>query len=96
MFARTLGPALITLFLLASGASADPPDEVRAEPLVDINTASAEELEKLPGIGPTKARAIVEYRTRRRFPSPASIQRVKGIGRATYLRIRHRITVGNR
>src|SRR5690606_1896738 len=97
MIRRTI--LALSLSVLAPAPAAHANDEASppAEAgLVDINTASFEELTTLPGIGPTKARAIVEYRERRRFPSPAAIQRVKGIGRATYLRLRPLITVGNR
>jgi competence protein ComEA len=95
----TLSSLIVLLIITASVANARADDGAREPPaveLVDINSASVEELTKLPGIGPAKARAIVEYRSRRRFLSPAAIQRVKGIGRSTYLRLRHLITVGNR
>jgi competence protein ComEA len=87
----------LALFAPATVARADEPagDATEAK-LLDINLATAEELTRLPGIGPAKAKAIVDYRSRRRFHSPAAIQRVKGIGRATYLRLRPLITVGNR
>jgi competence protein ComEA len=88
---------LVVLAAPCAGARADDgPSPSPETELVDINEASVEELTRLPGIGPAKARAIVEYRARRRFLSPAAIQRVKGIGRSTYLRLRHMITVGNR
>lgn len=97
MSLRTFAFFLILAFPLAPQvARAEPPPETAAPSLVDINTASVEELMRLPGIGPAKAQAIVEYRSKRRFASPAAIQRVSGIGKATYLRIRDRITVGNR
>ena len=46
-----------------------------------MNTASAAELEGLPGVGPVLARAILEYReTRGRFASVEELLHVKGIG----------------
>ena len=51
---------------------------------VNINTASASELQKLPGIGPSKAAAIIADRdTRGAFKSCADLDRVQGIGPAT-------------
>ena len=56
--------------------------------MIDINRAGAAELEKLPGIGPVRARAIVEYRIRNgSFAKPADIMNVTGIGPKTYARI---------
>lgn len=52
---------------------------------ININTASAGELERLPGIGPVLANAIVSYRNANgRFATIADIQRVKGIGKKKY------------
>lgn len=52
---------------------------------LNINTASARQLERLPGIGPVLAGAIVEYRKANgRFETIADIQRVKGIGKKKY------------
>ncbi len=68
-------------------------DEERAlEPLapgerLDPNVASEVELRRLPGIGPGRARAIVEERRRRPFRDTREIQRVAGIGPATYERL---------
>jgi competence protein ComEA len=63
--------------------------------LIDINTASAAELEALPGIGPTTAQKIVEYREQNGpFVSTEDIINVSGIGPGTYERIKDLITVG--
>jgi len=57
--------------------------------LVDLNSADAPELERLPGIGPAKASAIVELRaTRGVFKSVDELDDVKGIGPATLERVR--------
>ncbi len=62
--------------------------------LVNINNASQSELETLPGIGPVKARAIIDYRrSYKGFVAPEEIMEVRGIGPATYEKIRDRITL---
>ena len=62
---------------------------------VNINTATAQELQTLNGIGPAKATAIVEYRnTNGPFKSPEDIKNVRGIGDGIYQRISSEITVG--
>lgn len=61
---------------------------------ININTASSEELQKLSGIGETKAAAIIQYRTENDgFKSIEEICRVKGIGDATFNKIRDKITI---
>ena len=62
---------------------------------VNINTASVSELDALPGIGPTTAQAIVDYRLQNgQFQFIQDIQKVPGIGPTTYDRIKDYITVG--
>ncbi|NTU55715.1 MAG: ComEA family DNA-binding protein [Anaerolineales bacterium] len=63
--------------------------------LININTAAAFELESLPGIGPTTAQKIIEYRDANGpFLSTEDIINVSGIGPGTYDRIKDLITVG--
>ena len=62
---------------------------------VNINTATADELDTLPGIGPSTAEAIVDYRRQfGEFQRPDEITEVPGIGPATYERIKDLITTG--
>jgi competence protein ComEA len=60
-----------------------------ARGVVNLNTANQDELERLPNIGPARARAIVALRTRlARFTHVEQLLRVKGIGRATFRKLR--------
>jgi competence protein ComEA len=62
---------------------------------VNINTATVEELNSLPGIGPTTAQAIVDYRLQQGpFLIIQDIQNVPGVGPATYALIQDYINVG--
>jgi competence protein ComEA len=62
--------------------------------LINVNAASATELEELPGIGEVLAAAIVDYRTDNGpFATPDQLMDVSGIGPATLEEIRDLITV---
>ncbi len=61
--------------------------------LVNINTASRAELMTLSGIGEVMADRIIEYRSGNLFRSIEDIKSVKGIGEATYNKIKDSITV---
>jgi competence protein ComEA len=55
---------------------------------VNLNLASARELDLLPGVGPTKAQRIVDWRTSHgRFRRLRDLRRVKGFGRKTVLKL---------
>ena len=63
----------------------------------NINTATKEELEALPGIGPVKAQAIIDYRTANgAFKSPEDVMKVKGIKDGEYGKIKDQISVSGR
>jgi competence protein ComEA len=61
---------------------------------VDLNTASIDELDRLPGIGPATAAAIVEHRSRNgAFHSVDELRDVPGIGEAKLAQLRPLVTV---
>ena len=63
--------------------------------MIDINTADAETLSTLPGIGPTLAQRIVEYReTWGEFYYIEDIMNVEGIGPSTFENIKDLIMTG--
>lgn len=66
-----------------------------ATPLIDINTASAQELEALPGIGPKRAADIIAYREAHGpFRVPEDLSKVSGIGESTLEGLIDLITAG--
>lgn len=70
--------------------------ENAADARININTASQKDLTSLPGIGDTKAAAILADRTENGFyEAPEDLKRVSGIGDATFEKLRDRITTGN-
>jgi competence protein ComEA len=63
--------------------------------LININTASLAELDTLPGVGPTTAQKIIDYRQQNGpFINKEDLINVSGIGPGTYERLKDLITVG--
>jgi competence protein ComEA len=62
------------------------------EAKININTATATELDKLPGVGPALAGRIVEYRSANGpFKEGADLKNVKGLGAAKYEKLKDKI-----
>jgi competence protein ComEA len=73
-----------TTAVVASASETPSKKAVSAGSLVNVNTATQTELITLPGIGPSKAAAIIEYRhTNGAFSDCVQLARVRGIGDAT-------------
>jgi competence protein ComEA len=78
--------ACLAVALAAVAQAADSPGLTG---VVNVNTASLEELQLLPGIGESRAQAMVELRKRRGgFKSLEELKEVKGIGDASLDRLR--------
>lgn len=63
------------------------------EGVINLNTATAAELQLLAGVGPAKAERIIEYRTKHPFRTVEELGRVKGIGPKTVRKLRLHLTV---
>jgi competence protein ComEA len=63
--------------------------------IINLNTATAEQIATLPGIGPKTANLIVEYRKKNgNFKKIEEIMNVRGIGEKSFLKLKSLITVG--
>lgn len=66
----------------------------QAAALVNINTASQQQLESVQGIGPKKAQAIIEYRQKHgKFKSVDELDKVMGFGKKGIEQLRAQVTV---
>jgi competence protein ComEA len=73
-------------------AAVAPPAEEETGP-VNLNTATAERLDTLPGVGPVTAQKIIDYRTRTPFISIDDLKNINGIGEKKFEALRPLVTV---
>ena len=65
-----------------------PPAAPAVEGFINVNTATLAELTRLPGVGPSRAQAILELRSKLNgFKKLDDLMRVKGIGRKTFRKL---------
>ncbi len=84
--------SLVNGFVMAQ--TAVPSTQDTGKVLVNINTAGQTELERLPGIGPSLAKKILEFRQKNgAFKNPSDLTAVQGIGEKKYEQIKSMVTV---
>jgi competence protein ComEA len=99
--------SLTVAVLLSLCAAAAPPARAQTSPsthaankpaatgIVNLNTASAADLEGLPGIGAKTAARIIEYRQKNGpFKKVEELMNVRGVGEKNFLKLKPQITVG--
>jgi len=95
MLRRTvaMGLAVLMAAVLASAPAVAATEPASVEK-IDLNSATVEQLTSLPGVGPTLAGRIVEYREKAgRFNSVEELMNVKGIGEKNFAKIEPRLKV---
>ena len=86
---RTLALALLTTLALIAGPSFAAGDSASLTGTVNVNTATADELQLLPGIGESRAKAVIAMRKQRGgFKSVNELTDVKGIGETALAKLR--------
>ena len=61
---------------------------------VDLNAATVEQLDALPGVGPVTAQRILDWRTRNgRFARVEQLREIEGIGERRFAQLRELVTV---
>jgi competence protein ComEA len=95
--------AIVSLFAVAptpSAAQTSHPSSSKAavtSAIVNINTASASDLEALPGIGAKTAARIVEYRQKNGpFKKIEELMNVRGVGEKNFLKLKPQITIASK
>jgi competence protein ComEA len=103
MYRKLLSVAVLSAFLIgqpgapiaAQGPASRPASQAQpALVVVNINTATAKDLEMLPGVGTQTAARIIEYREKNGpFKKVEELMNVAGIGEKTFLRLKPQLTI---
>ena len=92
-FVQAASAALALTTLLVTAAVPALAEE-KISGVVNVNTASADELEMLPGVGASRAKAVIEAREAKGgFKSLDDLLAVKGIGEASLAKLRPHLTL---
>jgi competence protein ComEA len=101
MIRTVLSSVALGILLIAPAAAqavTQSPSSTQSEPafVVNLNTATLTELQRLPGVGVRTAERIIEFREKNGpFKKIEEVMNVQGIGEKTFLRLRPQLSVGS-
>jgi competence ComEA-like helix-hairpin-helix protein len=93
---RAMAIASVCVVLLVAGGSLEAQKQKKHPPAspIELNSASAEQLEQLPGIGPSTAQAIVKFREKSGpFQRAEDLLTIHGMSKAKFEKLRPYVTV---
>ncbi|HEY3355738.1 MAG TPA: helix-hairpin-helix domain-containing protein [Polyangia bacterium] len=99
-FASALAVTVLAVALVGGAATAHAAqggstrrDVPKVQGVVNLNQADLDQLTQLPGVGPTKARRIIEFRAKHQFKRIEELTRVKGFGRKSFGKLKTHLAV---
>ena len=94
LFASALALTVVLLSGLTASAQQTEKGAATTGATINLNSATVEQLEGLPGIGPKTAQLIVEYRQKSGgFKKIEDLMNIKGIGEKSFLKLKPMVTV---